>query len=277
MVNHLYGEIFKQIRTQKKISLSQFQKLGIDKGTISRFERGESMMGLERIDVMLLEMNVSLAEYELILNHFVSDYHEEFFQELEQADIQKNSKKLTLLYEEARSYGYKWLSYAVKARQEKLNFSEKLEVTNFLEEVTVWGYFELSVAYFVLDNLETDMLLQIMGQFANNDKNYLGIFKYRRRIFQIAYRAVVIFVSREEPEQAKLIIDKTSTRRLEIIDFYIENLRQMAVGIYEYRFGELSKGERQIAQVLETFERLGYKELRTFYEERNQSIFQKTL
>lgn len=78
MVNHLYGKVFKQIRTQKKLPLSYFQKLGIDKAVVSRFERGKTMVSIERVDAMLQEMNVSLAEYELMINHFVSDYHEEF-------------------------------------------------------------------------------------------------------------------------------------------------------------------------------------------------------
>ena len=277
MVYHLYGEVFKQIRTQKKLPLSYFQKLGVEKGDISRFERGKTMMGLERIDAMLQEMNVSLAEYELILNHFVSDYHEEFLEELEKFDIQDNQNKLSQLYEEARGSGYKWLAYAVKARQKKLSLSEKEEIKIFLEEVEVWGYFELSLVYFVLDNLKTETLIQIMNIFEKKNRNYLGIFKYRRRIFQIAYRAIVVFVSRGEQKQAKLILKKTGNRNPETIDFYIESLRQMAVGIYKYRFVNSAEGEEEIQIIFETFERLGYKELRVFYEERTQLILQNRL
>lgn len=72
--------------------LSYFQRVGIDKIGLSRFERGLSMMGFEKVDVMLQEMNVSLAEYELVINHFVPDFQEEFLFEVEEADFAQDEK-----------------------------------------------------------------------------------------------------------------------------------------------------------------------------------------
>lgn len=147
----------------------------------------------------------------------------------------------------------------------------------FFRKIEVWGYFELSLVYFVLDNLETKTLIRIMDVFEKKNCNYLKIFKYRRRIFQIAYRAVVVFISRGEQEQARLILNKTVQRYPDTIDFYSESLRQMALGIYRYNFENSVEGRREILEVFETFERLGSKALRTFYEKRTQLVLQNRL
>lgn len=44
MVYKKFGYVFRQIREQKYIPLSDFSSIGISKATLSRFERAETMM-----------------------------------------------------------------------------------------------------------------------------------------------------------------------------------------------------------------------------------------
>lgn len=74
-----YGKVFKLIRNQKNLPLSYFEKIGIGKSHVGKFERGEIMMAFDRIDNMLQLMNVSLGEFELIVNHNVPDFQNSFY------------------------------------------------------------------------------------------------------------------------------------------------------------------------------------------------------
>lgn len=97
----------------------------------------------------------------------------------------------------------------------EINFVVKL-----LTEVTSWGYFELSIAYFVLDHLDTLTIQSLMSNFEQKNQNYFGIYKYRRRIFQIFYRALVILSSRGEKELSQQIlklIEKQTEQELTFI------------------------------------------------------------
>ena len=51
-----YGDCFKKLRNQKNLGLSYFSKIGINRANLSRFERGQTMMSFERVDLMLEEM-----------------------------------------------------------------------------------------------------------------------------------------------------------------------------------------------------------------------------
>lgn len=268
-----YGEKFRVIREQKRLPLSYFQKLGVDKIGLSRFERGLSMMGLEKVDMMLQSMNVSLAEYELMINNFVPDFQETFIQEIDEADFSQDKKQLMALYQEARDSGYNYLALAAKARFEQLSLSELDEITSYLIKVKAWGYFELSIAYFVLDNLSIPIIRQLMIDFEVKNKNYYGIYKYRRRILQIAYRAIVLFTSKGEKALAEQVIALTEHRDKSGIDLYLANLRQMALGFYDYYFGDKTAGKHAIQSSLDIFERLGQDHLKSFYEKRNEKFF----
>lgn len=265
-----YGEKFRLIREQKGLPLSFFAKCNVDKADLSRFERGQSMMSFEKVDVMLQTMNVSLAEYELVINNFVPDFQEEFLFEIDEADFSQDEKKLRSLYQEAKESGYGYLSLAAKARFEQLSQTEIVVVVQFLKKVKVWGYFELSVAFFVLDNLDTETIRDLMVDFEQKNKNYYGIFRYRRRILQIAYRAIVLLCSRGEQDLAKDILDLTEKRNRAGIDLYLDNVRQMALGFYDYYFGDKKYGLALIQKGLNVFEILGQERLKNFYRIRNE-------
>ena len=265
-----YGEKFRLIREQKGLPLSFFAKCNVDKADLSRFERDQSMMSFEKVDVMLQTMNVSLAEYELVINNFVPDFQEEFLFEIDEADFSQDEKKLRSLYQEAKESGYGYLSLAAKARFEQLSRTEIMVVVQFLKKVKVWGYFELSVAFFVLDNLDTETIRDLMIDFEQKNKNYYGIFRYRRRILQIAYRAIVLLCSRGEQDLAKDILALTEKRNRAGIDLYLDNVRQMALGFYDYYFGDKKYGLALIQKGLNVFEFLGQERLKNFYRIRNE-------
>lgn len=70
MIYGKYGKAFKIIRNQKKMTLNYFSKLGISRSSISKFERGHSMMKFDTLLVALQELEISLEEFELFLNNY---------------------------------------------------------------------------------------------------------------------------------------------------------------------------------------------------------------
>lgn len=268
MAYHIYGEKFKEIRNQKQLSLSYFEGVGIDKSDLSKFERGKRMIGFERVDAMLQYMDVSLSEYELIINNFVPDFQEFFLNEVDKADFLEDKIKLQKLYDEAEVSGYRLLAFASKARIKKLNEKEISYVLEKLNKVVAWGYFELSVLYFVLDNLSTVEIRSLFRDIDDKTQNYQEIPKYNRRILQIAYRAIIVLGSRGEQEFTTEIIKRTENRSKSGIDIYIENLRRLTLGVNHYYFENQEEGLKQINKSLEIFTFLEHDELAQYYRNR---------
>lgn len=261
-----YGEAFQMLRKQKQLPLSYFEEAGVNKGDLSRFENGKVMMGFERIESMLQIMNVSLSEYEFLINHHVLDYQEEFLSQLEIADFAQNQDKLAKLFDEAQSSGEIYLSLAVKACLQPLQPKEYAAIGNFLHQVEQWGYFELSLAYFTLKSLPTSDLSLFCQEFETKCGNYITIPKYYRRIYQIAYRAVILLSLRQEEILAKRILHLTDYPQREHTDFYIATLKMLAQGVINLTFDDDTFGQAQINEALKLIERLGNQHLLLYYE-----------
>ena len=267
----IYGHAFQNVRNQKQVSLSYFELMGFSKGNISKFERGEIMMGFEKVDVLLQLMNVSLGEYELVLNNFVQNYQDEMIKILEEADVLGDKKRLNQLLQESYEETNYWLVLAIKACTVRLSQEECEKVTEYLYRVKVWGYFELSIAYFVLDNLAVENIKELLHVAQEKNQNYFGIFKYRRRLLQICYRAVSLFIASGDQEYANQILNATSTQHSEH-DMYINNLRKLAASYFEYEFGEKEEGKIKLKRTLELFEELDGIAARKYYENRLKNL-----
>lgn len=270
MTEKRYGLIFKQIREQKQLPLSFFEKVGVKKSNLSKFERGETMMGFERIDTLLQAMDISLAEYELLLNYFTSSYQDEFLLELEKAEFDLNRERLEKLYNESKGSANFLLSLIAKSKTTTLSSKDVQKIFNYLDKLAHWGYFELSLLQALLDNFldNTEMknIIKIIDVFEDKINNYQEIFKYRRKIYQIAYQAILVFSAKGEYKLAKRIEILTAANDRKEFDFFISNLRNLALGFMEYQLGDKEAAQTKMEQSLYLMEHLGSRELRRYYE-----------
>jgi transcriptional activator, Rgg/GadR/MutR family, C-terminal domain len=267
-----YGESFRKIREQKHLGLSYFEKIGVNSSNLSKFERGLTMMSFERVDMMLQEMHITLAEYELILNNFVSGYQEVFLNKIEELDFDNDIPNLKILFLEAQSSGYHLMALIAKSRIERLRQTELEEIEEYLNKVETWGYFELSLIYFVMEHLPIKQLTRLFFKFEEKSENYYNLLKYRKRIFQIAYRIVVIFASNRKRKMAQYILTIIESHFKVRIDFYVEVLHLLVLGVMDFCFEEQKKGQKQIYEALDLLEKLGDKRLKVFYYKRLKAL-----
>lgn len=265
VVEKYYGLVFKEIRKQKKLSQSFFEKIGVKKSCISKFEHGVSMMSFERIYKMLEAMDVSLEEYELLLNRFSPPFMEEFFIELENAELYQKVGKLSKLYDEAIDSSNFFLALIVKSKITSLTSDETQRILSYLYNIKYWGYFELSLLQAILITLGQKDILKVFIIFMERVDNYNNIFKYTRKIFLIAYQFVMILTARGERELAVKILNQTTNSNRTDFDFFISNLRYLAIAFMKFRFGNPEEGMQEINDYLLITKKLGGNFLYIYY------------
>lgn len=72
MIYKKYGQTFQQIRKQFGVSLAELSTIGIQKSTLSNFERGKSMITFDKVILSLQYLGVSLEDFENFLNRYNS-------------------------------------------------------------------------------------------------------------------------------------------------------------------------------------------------------------
>lgn len=264
MVYKKYGKVFQQIRMQKNIPLSYFKKIGISKPALSDFERGNSMMGFDRVVNALTEMGVSLEEFEHFSNEFVLDYQDEVIFELEKEMVNPTPGRFEEIFHETKSKGEEILSFVVKSCYSKLDEEEIEKISSYLYEIRKWGHSDLAYFNFTLKYMRTKDILYLIQHFLEVNSVSLSVNKYRGLFLHIAYRSASFFASTGQKDFSKEIFDKIDKLELQHSMFF-SNFRNLARGLYTYKFEDKRKGEFKMSRALIIIKELTTPDLFRYY------------
>ncbi|EKF52174.1 Rgg/GadR/MutR family transcriptional regulator [Lactococcus garvieae] len=261
-----FGYVFRQIREQKHLSLSDFSSIGISKATLSRFERAETMMSFEKVVQALQLMGISLEEYEYLLNDYAPNESEAFMGEIEHATNKNDKDELNKLYTIALEAGYPYIALAAKASATRLGSEDVDTITDYLYEVKAWSHIELYIFYFTMSDLSMRDILYILDLFLL-EKNH-KIFnsrKYRAILVQACCRAVAILANRGYKEYSEHILNRVDTLNL-VNSMFLRNLLNLSRGFWIHRFKNKTEGDIMMHQALDIFHAISTVEIAGYYQ-----------
>ncbi|MDT2906812.1 Rgg/GadR/MutR family transcriptional regulator [Lactococcus lactis] len=264
MVYQRYGKTFKNIRLQKMLSLSFCEKVGISKSTIYRFESGQAMIGFDSLLIALYEMGVTLAEYEMFLNDFIESYQEEIISAILRADYFGDVSEKKQIYRQCIESKDNILALTVKATYSKLETYEVDSLLSFMSEIKLWGYYELSVFYMILEILSECDIIRFLDNLFLKEDQLNHVFKYKRRMLEIYYKSSVILTFKGRQAASYNILKKACLKKI-IDDLYLNNIKNIANGFFIFHFENKEKGLKKIEEGLNMFENFGHGYICKFY------------
>lgn len=265
MVHKKFGIIFKKIREQKRIPLSRFSSVGISKSSISRFERGESMMSFENIFFSLQIMGISLEEFENILNDYSPNEFDYLLEQIEESTTNLDNNRLFELYRLAQEKGYYYISLSAKSGIQKLSESEKEMLTEYFYELYFWTYKELCILYLVMENMNTHDILHILDIFLIDDHKLVKSRRYRSYLVQACCKAADVLALRGYYDYSKHIINQIDDKQL-VNSMFLRNVRNMTYGYWVYSFENPEKGKILMKNALDIFDSVSTPEIANYYQ-----------
>lgn len=267
MVYKKFGYVFRQIREQKHIPLSDFSSIGISKATLSRFERAETMMNFEKVVQALQLMGIGLEEYEYLLNDYAPIESEALLKEIETAFLKQDKKTLINLYKIALEAGYPYISLAAKASYTELSSENIDTITDYLYDIKVWGQTELYVFYFIMNKLNIRDILYILDLFLLEKKHKIFNSVKHLEIFACACcRAIAFLTSKGYQEYSAHILHRVESLEL-VQSMFLRNLLNLSKGFWTYRFKDEKTGNTMMLQALEIFHQIGSQEIARYYQQ----------
>lgn len=265
MVYSKYGLTFRKIREQKKISLSAFPKIGISKAALSKFERGETMMGFENVVCALQEMGVSLEEYESFLNAYTVGEQENLWEEMEKATYQRHQERLQELQIYAQESGFTFIELAAKSCMGTLNTQEAEEITDYLYEIEIWSFTELHLFYFSMEYLNRRDIIHILDNFFPKGHALFNSKKHRQFLVRICCRAVAFFSASGYKNEAQMLLEQLEVHGLARTMFQ-RNLKNLSEGFWIHHFGNKEQGEAKLLESLEILRTISSNEEFSYYK-----------
>lgn len=267
MVYKKFGYVFRQIREQKHISLSDFSSIGISKATLSRFERAETMMNFEKVVQALQLMGIGLEEYEYLLNDYAPNESEYLLKEIETAFLKQDKKELNNLHKIALEAGYPYISLAAKSSYTELSPENIDTITDYLYDIKVWGQIELYVFYFTMNKLNIRDILYILDLFLLEKKHKIfNSVKYLEIFVCACCRAIALLANKGYQEYSAHILNRVEALDL-VQSMFLRNLLNLSKGFWTYRFKDEKAGNQMMLQALEIFHLIGNQEIAGYYQQ----------
>lgn len=278
MVYKKYGEVFKILRKQHDLKLSDFEHLGISKGTLSQFENGKTLLSFDKLESALELMHVMMSAYILTINNGVSEYYLTQFIDIDKASIQKDEAKLkeiekrNLIYEESCA-----VSLAARANYTELSVNQLNEVEEYLKNCRIWSRYELYILVNTLGQINDQLFLNIIDSLFENDEYYYlrERQEFKHLLARILVKGGLKLIKKENEEESKRLLRYLCTlpNDLELT----EKIAYMFLeGCWLYKFRSINSGEKIVRNCLKTLSDISAFEFRTLmkkeYEELKQSI-----
>lgn len=265
MVYEKYGQIFKKVRKQHGMSLSNFEEIGISKGTLSNFENAKSMLSFEKLDAALAEMQMSVGEYALLLNNGTPDYYITTFLEIDRAYFTNDCNKLEKIYLRNKNYEStesEILAICSKSLRKSLRTDEKNKLYNFLDSTSIWSLYELYTLVCAIDQLDVYMLRKIVSNLFEEKYDYIKeLAQYRIIFIRILIRIALFYIRGNLYKDSFQLINKLNELCVNY-DLSTRTAIKFLKGCWDYRFMDKYSGTKNVQIVLKLMSELEAQELR---------------
>ena len=265
--DHL-GEVFREFRTNRNISIKQIADNTVSASQISRFERGESDISLTRFLKVLQNMHVEMNEFMAAVHGYEQTETISFMSQLIPLEYKRDKAGFQRLFDEQKEkfekkpsvYQYHLnmilaQSFICKC-DDSVPFPKEYidEVTDYLFTVEEWKIYEL----ILIGNLYLFMdipLLHKMGQeiITNHSRN-----KANKGLVLITLLNIwETCIHRNELEIAAYYKDNILPLLANETLLYERNLYLFLSGLYHYKQGEKESGIKEMDQAIKIYEWLG--------------------
>lgn len=276
MIYKKYGNTFRLLRNQKQLPLSNFSSIAPSKSTISKFERGDTMMGFDKVLASLQILGVSLDEFEFLLNGFTLDDSKYLMQEIELAIIERNISRLQELNSIAKDSGLQYIALTAKVYFTSLDEQEIELITDYFFSLDVWLISDLWILSFTITQLDIHDSLHILDKLIADKDNMMRSTTYGYYLVKVICDASLRLIKLGYKDYAKHLLDQiqnSSMIKISTHNFmFLRNLFDLTLGCWIFNFQERAKGKNMIEKSLRTFEEIGTSELADYYRNLTQNL-----
>lgn len=264
MIDKRYGEIFKKIRKQGGFSLSCFYSVEIAKATLSEFERGISMMSFEKVVSALQFMDVSLSEFEYLLNAYRMSNIQNILLSVEQALLVENKSELQSLSKEALRNGWTHIAFAINILTDKVSSFELEELTELLYTADIWNKKEMFILYAIIDKILPKDVINILKNFKAHAKGTYHSLEHQRSLALILFKAIITLSYYGYKKEAHAIIREIEVHKI-AYSMFLKNLFYGTKGYWVYCFKDKKRGYDMVIKFFEVQELAGQEEVTQYY------------
>lgn len=282
------GQIFKEVRKARHISLKAAAGNDFSYSMLSRFENQEADLSASKLLIALDHIHMDLSEFSYLIKGYQPDDSSRLQTKINQALLKGDLKTLQSMYEEEKRAS-KASAHQVDAFIRALTIKGSMlvlddtiritqEETDFLSDylfgVEMWGEYELGLFTQVAPLLSLELYYRYAREALVKTDHF-----QKRPIIRNQLQTILLngfFKAMEEESMSKATYFK---QRLEDFSFllheaYLKIIYLFALGCFTC-FKDKTKGKKQMTEAIHILKTLDYVESATYYESQMQQWLEK--
>ena len=274
------GQVFKNLRTNRRISLKQISNEAVSVSQLSRFERGESDLSIGKLLIALENMNVEVSEFIDAVNNNQQTEQIRFMSALIPLEYKRDVDGFMKMRDEEEQkfkenpdvYRYHLNTILLQSFICKCDSSIPFpgeyidQVAEYLFITEDWNMYEL----ILIGNLYLFIdipLLHTMGQEILKRKSYYDEIGSHRNLVAITLLNIwETCLHRDNFEIASFYMEKTKDLIEDETDLYKRTIYLFLKGLQHYKSGLVLEGIDEMKRAIQIFEWVGSENLANNYK-----------
>ncbi|MGT2845866.1 Rgg/GadR/MutR family transcriptional regulator [Streptococcus massiliensis] len=280
------GQIFKELRIGRNISLKEATGDQFSYSMLSRFENGESDLSAQKLLVALENIRTDLSEFVYLVRGFKPTAYTRLKREIWHYQEKKDQESLTKLYEqEITNYQanpkqpYHLLN-AILIKGHMVMFDESIEATSeelsflydYLFSVEIWGLYELSFFADVSPLLNLDLYFRYTREMLQRVDFFVSLEEHRTYIQSILLNGFLKSIDEKNSMRASYFQKKIEEYSFTENSMYLRTVHLFATGQFEHVKGNQAQGVSKMKDAIRIFRLLNCTESADYYEEGLKAI-----
>ncbi|MBG9367116.1 Rgg/GadR/MutR family transcriptional regulator [Streptococcus sp. NLN64] len=275
-----FGEVFKQFRQSRGLSLRSISNKDLSVSQLSRFENGQSDLTISKFKIALDEINMPMSEFTYAVQDFKRDELQDLIHKMDLYVLRNDVVSMRHLLEtrpvkpKLRRLFHELNTIIIKIKLEEMTGDAIVSehdlsvLTDYLIGVEYWGYYELLLFMHSMHRFRHSLFMTLTKEMMSRSEFYKELPLNRRMINYLVLEAFVLACERQELIDAHYYRKFIRNNQFEERDIFERLVYQYAEGMFEFFFHDERKGLMLMEKVIEIFRDTGSIHLAQSYQAR---------
>lgn len=273
-----YGKYFKKMRLEKKQTIAEVASGIMSIALLSKFERGLCEITVSKFIKILKRINVTLSEFELIVNNFKKNSLDQLIDSLKEHYNNRLYDEVELIvsnefnrWKETGNIRYRYNYTMLSIISDDLNDRQTTSqadieaLTDYLFSIEDWTYYELILYGNSLSAIKTNAMILLSNEVLHKTSYFQNNTTHRRMVIQTLLNTAIVCLLKNELDASQRFQHDVAQLITSETFLYEKNILLYCEGLYLFRKNQCKAGKEKIETALTIFKQLGCHNLATSY------------
>ncbi|WP_314062583.1 helix-turn-helix domain-containing protein [uncultured Vagococcus sp.] len=259
-----YGNFFRELRNEKRMSIIEVSEGILSVGQLSKFERGLNDVSLSKFVKLLNRINITLEEFDLLCNNYEKSNLQQLVKQIRKAYTNRDTEELLRLSNEEYSkwqqtgninnrYNYLMISIMNDELNDcKTVKDEDVELlTDYLFAIDDWTYYEIVLFGNSISAIPIQTVIILSEEISRKTKFFQSNNEHRKMIIHILLNANLICLLNDKIDQSYQFQQEIDQLINSQTYLYEKNLLMYSEGLYLLKINKIAEGTKKVNRALE--------------------------